>query len=113
MDGSEANAAVIRGDNAEHGTAPVIRQVKCLNQVAGQDHRGLTRVTRPRLGCKSLKAAQSIPVGIALRDCRNDLHLKKELSKAKDVFGGNYSGLHLIVRGHRASLHPMAASSID
>ena len=33
MDGSDANAAAIKSDNVEHGTASVIRQVKDLHKV--------------------------------------------------------------------------------
>jgi putative transposase len=58
IDGSEANAAAIRGYNEVHGTAIVIRQVKYLNNVVEQDHRGVKRVTRPMLGFKSLDAAR-------------------------------------------------------
>ncbi len=49
IDGSEANAAAIRHDNVEHGTAIVIRQVKYLHTIIiEQDHRGVQRVTWPR-----------------------------------------------------------------
>jgi putative transposase len=48
-DGSEANAAVIRNYHVEYGTAIVIRQVKYLNNIIEQDHRGVQRVTRPRV----------------------------------------------------------------
>jgi putative transposase len=66
IDGSEANAAAIRGYNEVHGTAIIIRQVKYLNHVVEQDHRGVKRVTRPMLGFKSFEAAQGTLVGIEL-----------------------------------------------
>ena len=66
IDGSEANAAAIRSYNKDHGTAIVIRQVKYLNNIIEQDHRGVKRVTRPMLGFKSFTAAQSTLVGIEL-----------------------------------------------
>jgi transposase-like protein len=66
IDGSEANAAAIKSYNQEHGTAIVIRQVKYLNNVVEQDHRGVKRITRPMLGFKSFDAAQSTLVGIEL-----------------------------------------------
>jgi putative transposase len=66
IDGSEANAAAIRCYNEEHGTAIIIRQVKYLNNVVEQDHRGVKRVTRPMLGFKSFAAAQDTLVGIEL-----------------------------------------------
>jgi putative transposase len=66
IDGSEANAAAIRGYNEAHGTAILIRQVKYLNNVVEQDHRAVKRVTSPMLGFKSFEAAQSTLVGIEL-----------------------------------------------
>jgi putative transposase len=66
IDGSEANAATIRGYNEAHGTAIIIRQVKYLNNVVEQDHRGVKRVTRPMLGFKSFDAAQHTLAGIEL-----------------------------------------------
>jgi transposase-like protein len=66
IDGSEANAAAIRSPNVEYGTAIVIRQVKYLNHSIEQDHRGVKRVTRPRLGCKLCDAAQGTLAGIEL-----------------------------------------------
>jgi transposase-like protein len=66
MDGSEANAAAIRGYNAEHGTAIIIRQVKYLNNILEQDHRAVKRITRPIQGFKSFDAAQCTLTGIEL-----------------------------------------------
>jgi putative transposase len=66
IDGSDANAAAIKRYNQEHGTAIVIRQVKYLNKVVEQDHRGVKRVTRPVLGFKAFDAAQATLVGIEL-----------------------------------------------
>jgi putative transposase len=58
FDGSEANAAAIRGYNEAHGTTIIIRQVKYLNNIVEQDHRSVKRVTRPMLGFKSFETAQ-------------------------------------------------------
>jgi len=66
IDGSEANAAAIRSYNKEHGTAIAIRQIKYLNNMVEQDHRGVKRVTRAMLGFKSFTAAQDTLVGIEL-----------------------------------------------
>jgi len=66
IDGSEANAAAIRGYNQEHGTAIIIRQVKYLNNLMEQDHRAVKRVTRPMLGFKSFEAAQYTVAGVEL-----------------------------------------------
>jgi putative transposase len=67
IDGSEANAAAIRGDNEAHSTAIIIRQVPYLQHVVAQAHRGVTRVTRPMLDFKAFVAAQGTLVGIELR----------------------------------------------
>jgi putative transposase len=66
IDGSEANAAAIRGYNEAHGTAIIIRQVKYLNNRVEQDHRAVKRVTRPMLGFKAFEAAQGTLAGIEL-----------------------------------------------
>jgi putative transposase len=66
IDGSEANAAAIKRYNEEHGTAIIIRQVKYLNNIIEQDHRGVKRMTRPMLGFKSYAAAQATLIGIEL-----------------------------------------------
>ena len=66
IDGSDANEAAIKRYNEAHGTAIIIRQVKYLNNISEQDHRGVKRVTRPMLGFKSLDAAQCTLAGIEL-----------------------------------------------
>ena len=66
IDGSDANEAANKRYNAEHGTAIAIRQVKYLNNIVEQDHRGVKRVTRPMLGFKAFEAAQDTLVGIEL-----------------------------------------------
>jgi len=66
IDGSDANAAAIKSYNEAHGTTISIRQVKYLNNIVEQDHRGVKRVTRPMLGFKSFEAAQDTLVGIEL-----------------------------------------------
>jgi putative transposase len=66
VDGSDANEAAIKRYNEEHGTPSAIRQVKYLNNIVEQDHRGVKRITRPMLGFKSFEAAQDTLVGIEL-----------------------------------------------
>ena len=66
IDGSEANAAAIKRYNEAYGTTILIRQVKYLNNMVEQDHRGVKRVTRPMLGFKSFAAADATLVGIEL-----------------------------------------------
>jgi len=83
IDGSEANAAAIRRYNEAHGTAIIIRQVKYLNNLVEQDHRGVKRVTHPMLGFKSFAAAQGTLVGIELMHM-----LKKSQMVVEDVVEG-------------------------
>jgi putative transposase len=66
IDGSDANEAAIKRYNEEYGTSISIRQVKYLNNIVEQDHRGVKRITRPMLGFKAFDAAQSTLVGIEL-----------------------------------------------
>ena len=56
IDGSAANEAAIRSYNQEHGTTIEIRQIKYLNNMVEQDHRGVKRITRLMLGFKSFAA---------------------------------------------------------
>jgi putative transposase len=66
IDGSAANEAAIKRFNEEHGTAIEIRQIKYLNNIVEQDHRGVKRITRLMLGFTSFDAAQATLVGIEL-----------------------------------------------
>ena len=66
IDGSDANEAAIKSYNEEHGTTIIIRQVKYLNNIVEQDHRGVKRITRRMLGFEAFDAAQSTLVGIEL-----------------------------------------------
>jgi putative transposase len=51
IDGSEANAAAIKGYNEKHGTSIEIRQIKYLINMVEQDHRLVKRHVDPGLGC--------------------------------------------------------------
>ena len=66
IDGSAAHEAAIKSYNAEHGTALAIRKTTYLNTIVEQDHRGVKRITRPRLGFKAFDPAQATLVGIEL-----------------------------------------------
>src|SRR5947209_13302617 len=66
IDGSAAKKAAITSYNEEHGTAIEIRQIKYLNNIVEQDHRGVKRVTRSMLGFKSFDAAKDTLVGIEI-----------------------------------------------
>jgi putative transposase len=63
MDKSGANKSAI--DDAMD-VPMLIRQVKYLNNIVEQDHRAVTRITKPMLGFKSFHAAKSILTGIEL-----------------------------------------------
>src|SRR5215470_10584207 len=78
IDGSAANEAAIKSYNTGHGTAIAIRQVKYLNNIVEQDHRGVKRVTRPMLGFKSFDAAQGTLAGIELMHMRKKKQLVVE-----------------------------------
>ena len=66
IDGRETHAAAIRSYDAEHGAAIIIRQVNDLDHLVEQDHRGVKRVTHPKLGFTSFDAAQCTLAGIEL-----------------------------------------------
>jgi len=66
MDKSGANKAAIDQIIEDKGLSIIVRQVKYLNNMVEQDHRGIKRMTRPMLGFKSFRAARNILVGIEL-----------------------------------------------
>jgi len=78
IDGSEANGAAIQHYNQEHRTLIEIRQIKYLNNIIEQDHRGVKRVTRPMLGFKSFEATQATLIGIEL------MHMLKKGQLARE-----------------------------
>ena len=82
IDGSDANAAAITSYNEDHGTSIAIRQIKYLNNIVEQDHRGVKRVTRPMLGFKAFEAAQPTLTGIEL------MHMLRKGQLGGDEFEG-------------------------
>jgi putative transposase len=64
IEGSAANEAAIKRDHTGHGTAIEIRKINYWHNIVEQDHRAVTRVTRPMVGCKSFDAAQGTLAGI-------------------------------------------------
>jgi putative transposase len=78
IDGSEANEAVIKRYNAEHGTTIIIRQVEYLNNIVEQDHRAVKRIARPMLGFKAFDAGQDTLVGIELMHMLKKRQLMRE-----------------------------------
>ena len=66
IDKSGSNKAAIKEYNVENDTTIVIRQVKYLNNIVEQDHRGIKRITRPMLGFKEFYSASVTLRGIEL-----------------------------------------------
>ena len=65
-DKSGANQAALEQLNKERKVPITIRQVKYLNNTVEQDHRAISRLTRPMLGFKSFRKSRAILAGIEL-----------------------------------------------
>ena len=66
IDGSAANKAAIEEFNSDNDTTIEVRQVKYLNNVVEQDHRGIKRITNAMLGFKSFDSASITLNGIEI-----------------------------------------------
>lgn len=68
MDKSGANLAGLEkvNEGLPEGEKIAIRQVKYLNNMVKQDHRGIKRITKPMLGFKSFVCAAATLAGIEL-----------------------------------------------
>ncbi|MBN3788926.1 IS6 family transposase [Burkholderia sp. Ac-20353] len=66
VDKSGSNLAALEAINADREVPIKIRQSKYLNNVVEQDHRAITRRTRPMLGFKTFRCARNLLVGIEL-----------------------------------------------
>ena len=68
MDKSGTNLAGLEAVNSKfyEGKKITIRQVKYLNNIIEQDHRGIKRITKPMLGFKSFVCAVATLAGIEL-----------------------------------------------
>ena len=68
MDKSGANLVGLERFNQElsEGNKIMIRQVKYLNNLIKQDHRGIKRIVKPMLGFKSFICAAATLSGIEL-----------------------------------------------
>jgi putative transposase len=64
IDKSGANTAAINSVIADTGAAILMRQCKYLDNIVEQDHRAVKRVTRPMMGFKNFRSAQSLIAGI-------------------------------------------------
>jgi putative transposase len=92
-DGSEANDAAIKRDPEAYGTHLRIRQVKDLKHRVEQDHRVVTRVTRPMRGFKTFAAAQATLVGSELMHRRKTRQLVAEEGEETRMVGERFSSL--------------------
>ena len=66
IDGSAANKAAIEEFNSDNDTTIEVRQVKYLNNIVEQDHRGVKRITNSMLGFKSFDSASITLNGIEI-----------------------------------------------
>ena len=66
MDKSGANKAAIDAINIGRVQPIVVRQVKYLNNIVEQDHRGIKRIAKPMLNFKSFRSASAVLAGIEL-----------------------------------------------
>ncbi len=66
IDGSAANKAAIEEFNSDNDTTVAIRQVKYLNNIVEQDHRGVKRITNSMLGFKSFDSPSITLNGIEI-----------------------------------------------
>ncbi|MBF0288288.1 MAG: IS6 family transposase [SAR324 cluster bacterium] len=66
IDKSGANKAAIEEYNEENNTSIEIRQIKFLNNIVEQDHRGIKRITKHMLGFKSFDSASGTLNGIEM-----------------------------------------------
>ena len=72
IEGRAAKEAALTRANEAPGPVMTLRQITDRNKIVEQDHRAVTRVTRPRLGCKSFDAAPSTIAGIELMHMRRN-----------------------------------------
>ena len=66
MDKSGANKAALDGINLNRDNPIEVRQIKYLNNIVEQDHRGVKRITKPMMGFKSFRSARNVLAGIEL-----------------------------------------------
>jgi len=64
MDKSGANKAALDGINLNRDNPIEVRQIKYLNNIVEQDHRGVKRITKPMMGFKSFRSARNVLAGI-------------------------------------------------
>ena len=64
-----------------------IRQIKYLNNIVEQDHRGIKRITKPMMGFKAFHSAEATLFGIELcRMLKKGQHVNAENNFAFEQF---------------------------
>jgi len=66
IDKSGANKSAIKAYNKTTENPAEMRDIKYLNNIVEQDHRGIKRITKPMMGFKSFDSAQKTLTGIEL-----------------------------------------------
>ena len=88
IDKSGANMAAIESYNKDQEADLEIRQVKYLNNIVEQDHRGVKRLVRPMLGFKSFRSAHVTLTGVELMHMirKGQLRTKGKLRPAEAFY---------------------------
>jgi len=64
-----------------------VRQIKYLNNIVEQDHRGIKKITKPMMDFKAFHSAEATLSGIELcRILKKGQHIKSENSHALEQF---------------------------
>ena len=66
MDKGGANKAAMDGIHLNRDNPIEVRQIKYLNNIVEQDHRGVKRITKPMMGFKYFRSARNVLAGIEL-----------------------------------------------
>lgn len=91
IDGSVANKVAIEEFNSDNDTTIQVRQVKYLNNVVEQDHRGVKRITDSMLGFKSFDSASITLSGIEIVHMLQKRKLQSQDNSVKNLAEMFYS----------------------
>ena len=91
IDGSAANKAAIEEFNSDNDTTIEVRQVKYLNNIVEQDHRGVKRITNSMLGFKSFDSASITLNGIEIVHMLQKRQLQSQDNSVKNLAEVFYS----------------------
>ena len=85
IDGSAANKAAIEEYNTDKGTSIEVKQIKYLNNIVEQEHRGVKRITNSILGFKSFRSARITLNGIEIVHMLKKNQLKSQENSVKNL----------------------------